>query len=155
MSKKIYVKAADYVSVDADYDLIEKGAIATNGRTIKFLRSHDKGVVLGVVTRLDERTDGLYAEIELADEEQVPQVKQAMYEMQNGLLEKMSIGFKYTDLEYDENQECFVVKGLDLYEVSMVAIPSNNNTGYIKEISEDSSDIGPAVQTLINNLNNF
>ena len=162
-NKLIRVKAADYTTVDADYDLLHKGCVRPNGRTIKFLYGHNRDIVLGNVEKLFETDEGLYADIRLADENKSPMLKQAIYEMENGLIDKMSIGFSYEELKYNDNNDkgYFDITGISLYEISMVAIPSNPNTaflGYVKE--EDSSSIDDLLQALdglvssINTINN-
>ena len=156
---KILVKAADYTSIDADMDLLHKGCVQKTNRTVKFLRGHDRNEVLGIVTKLLDLDDGLYAEVELASAEHIPLIKRAEYELTNGLVEKMSIGFWYTDIKYNEAIDAYDVKGIDLYEVSMVAIPANNNTGFIKEIKDtndfDDATVIGSMRDLITNLNNF
>lgn len=157
MSKYIKVKGADYTTVDADRDLIHKGAVKVNGRAIKFLYNHDSSKVLGNVVELSDEADGLYAIIKLADPDKSPLVKQALYEMEEGLIDKMSIGFSYKDYSYNEAEGYFDIKELQLYEISMTAIPSNNETAFLGEVeyeenatlSQEVSDFVMTVSTML------
>lgn len=157
MSKiKIKVKAADYTVVDSDYDLLHKGCVRVDPeRTVKYLYSHDKKEVLGNVIKWWDEDDGLYCEVELADPAEVPLVKRALYEMENGLVDKNSIGFKYIYYKYNE-MGFFDVTDIELFEVSMVSIPSNPKTPYLgkiedsKEEHNSESDLSEAIEGLMN-----
>ena len=151
MSKRIRVKAADYTSVDADYDLLHKGCIKTNGRTIKFLYGHNRNLVLGNVIDLKEEDDGLYATIELADESKIPILPQALYELEAKLVDKMSIGFSYNEYVYNKELGHFDVTDISLYEVSMTPIPCNNETAYLGMVEDNESNTDSLLQAL-NNL---
>lgn len=138
---KIKIKAADYTVVDSDYDLLHKGCINVDPeRTIKYLYSHDKKQVIGNVTKWYEQEDGLYCEVELADPNKVPLVKKALYEMENGLVDRNSIGFSYRELEYNRSEGYFDITSIELFEVSMVSIPSNPRTPFIEIIKEESGE---------------
>lgn len=165
MSKKyIKIKGADYTTVDADYDLLHKGSAKTHGRTIKFLYGHDKKEVLGNVVKMWDEDDGLYAIIELADPAKSPKLKQALYELESGLVDKMSIGFRYDDLDYNEEGGYFDVKEFSLYEFSMTPIPSNNETFFLGFVDykdddgvEDSSvdNLVQALDSLVTSISNI
>ena len=48
--------------------------------------------------------------------------------VKNGILTAFSIGFRVKDAEYNSAAEVFVVKDLELHEISVVSIPANQNT---------------------------
>jgi HK97 family phage prohead protease len=48
--------------------------------------------------------------------------------VKDGVLTAFSIGFRIIDAEYDSAEELFVVKELELHEISVVSVPANQNT---------------------------
>ncbi len=46
----------------------------------------------------------------------------------DGVLTAFSIGFRIVDAEYNQATELFVVKELELHEISVVSVPANQNT---------------------------
>jgi HK97 family phage prohead protease/N4-gp56 family major capsid protein len=48
--------------------------------------------------------------------------------IKDGILSAFSIGFKIVDAEYNQATELFMVKELELHEISVVSIPANQNT---------------------------
>jgi len=48
--------------------------------------------------------------------------------VKDGILTAFSIGFRIVDAEYDAAKELFVVKELELHEISVVSVPANQNT---------------------------
>lgn len=48
--------------------------------------------------------------------------------VKDGILTAFSIGFRIVDAEYNSAAELFVVKELELHEISVVSVPANQNT---------------------------
>jgi len=48
--------------------------------------------------------------------------------IKDGVLTAFSIGFRIADAEYNAANELFVVKDLELHEISVVSVPANQNT---------------------------
>ncbi len=48
--------------------------------------------------------------------------------VKDGVLTAFSIGFRIVDAEYNSAAELFVVKELELHEISVVSVPANQNT---------------------------
>ncbi len=48
--------------------------------------------------------------------------------IKDGILSAFSIGFRIVDAEYNQATELFVVKELELHEISVVSVPANQNT---------------------------
>lgn len=48
--------------------------------------------------------------------------------VKNGILTAFSIGFRVMDAEYNSAAEVFVIKDLELHEISVVSVPANQNT---------------------------
>lgn len=82
---------------------------------------HDEPVGRMTEHKVDEK--GLYvkARISAAAEDVFNLVK-------DGVLTAFSIGFRIVDAEYNSALELFVVKELELHEISVVSVPANQNT---------------------------
>jgi len=48
--------------------------------------------------------------------------------IKKGILSAFSVGFRVRDADYDNTTETFLVKELELHEISVVSIPANQNT---------------------------
>jgi HK97 family phage prohead protease len=57
----------------------------------------------------------------------------------DGVLTAFSIGFRIVDAEYNQATELFVVKELELHEISVVSVPANQNTLFSLEKAFDSA----------------
>lgn len=57
----------------------------------------------------------------------------------DGVLTAFSIGFRILDAEYNQATELFVVKELELHEISVVSVPANQNTLFSLEKAFDSA----------------
>ena len=55
-----------------------------------------------------------------------PLAKRAHAHMKAGSLTGLSIGYVLKDWEYDRSKEAFLLKEIDLWEVSLVTFPSND-----------------------------
>jgi hypothetical protein len=71
--------------------------------------------------RVDEKGLFVTARISAAAEDVFNLVK-------DGVLTAFSIGFRIVDAEYNSALELFVVKELELHEISVVSVPANQNT---------------------------
>ena len=60
---------------------------------------------------------------------QVPSEVGDVYKLiKKGLLSAFSVGFRVRDADYDSASESFLIKQLELHEISVVSIPANQNT---------------------------
>jgi HK97 family phage prohead protease len=59
--------------------------------------------------------------------------------VRDGILTAFSIGFRIVDAEYNQATELFVVKELELHEISVVSVPANQNTLFSLEKAFDSA----------------
>lgn len=88
------------------------------------LAFHDHTQPVGrMVEHKIEQDQGLWikAKISSASEKVFKLIK-------DGILSAFSIGFRVKDAEYDAATKLFVVKELELHEISVVAVPANQNT---------------------------
>lgn len=139
-SNKVSGYLAAFNNIDSDRDILIKGAFAKSitergpgsatARKIAFLYMHDMKIPVGRFTKLEEMELGLYYEGELdlipfAQETIKPQLK-------SGTLNQHSIGYNYIydKLSYDEAQDAFIVKEVNLFEGSIVTLGANENTPF-------------------------
>jgi HK97 family phage prohead protease/HK97 family phage major capsid protein len=87
------------------------------------LAYHDHSEPIGrmIEHRVDEKGLWIKARISAAAEDVFNLVK-------DGVLTAFSIGFRIADAEYNSALELFVVKELELHEISVVSVPANQNT---------------------------
>lgn len=87
------------------------------------LAYHDHREPVGrmVEHKIDKKGLWIKARISAAAEDVFNLVK-------DGVLTAFSIGFRVVDAEYNQTAEVFVVKELELHEISVVAVPANQNT---------------------------
>jgi HK97 family phage prohead protease/HK97 family phage major capsid protein len=82
---------------------------------------HDEPIGRMVEHRIDSRGLWIKARISAAAEDVFNLVK-------DGVLTAFSIGFRIVDAEYNTAAEVFMVKELELHEISVVSVPANQNT---------------------------
>jgi HK97 family phage prohead protease/HK97 family phage major capsid protein len=82
---------------------------------------HSEPIGRMVEHRIDEKGLWIKARISAAAEDVFNLVK-------DGVLTAFSIGFRIVDAEYNSAAELFVVKELELHEISVVSVPANQNT---------------------------
>lgn len=81
---------------------------------------HDDPVGRMVEHRIDARGLWIKARISAAAE---------IYELvRDKILTAFSIGFKVMDADYDKSADVFIIKELELVEISIVSVPANQNT---------------------------
>jgi hypothetical protein len=105
----------------------ERGPESSTNRKVAFLWMHDMDEPLGRITKLIEDDKGLYFEAEL---DKIPEADRALEQLNSGTLNQFSIGFMYVwdKMEYDEAQDAFIIKEVNLFEVSVVTIGANELT---------------------------
>ena len=148
----IRVKFAAYGMPDSDRDILIKGCFAksiaergpesSTNRKIVFLWQHDMRDPIGKILKIEELDDGAYADIRLSDFDAVPNAKRAYVQLKDGDINQFSFGFTYVwdKLEYDEEQDAFIVKEVKLYEISVVTLGANELTEYIGEIENRTDE---------------
>jgi len=134
---------------DDDGDIVQKGAFAKSllergvgsktDRKIAYLKFHDMKMPLGTFKELYETDRGLEAvgridETALGDE--------TLIQIQNKTLNQHSIGFEYIwdKIDYDETNDAFIVKEINLWEGSLVVLGTNENTGVLEVRGKDFDD---------------
>lgn len=135
---------AVFGNVDSYGDVIAPGAFAKSlaasavkGRMPALLWQHDSDHPIGVWDVLQEDAKGLYVEGRLLVND-VPKAKEAHALLKAGALSGMSIGFMPVVSEWDDKQELRTLKEVDLWEVSLVTFPANDDARVsdVKSIDE-------------------
>ncbi|WP_334603939.1 HK97 family phage prohead protease [Escherichia coli] len=117
---------------DSHDDVVMSGAFAASLRAWSdrkalpaLLWQHRMDEPIGVYTEMKEDDVGLYVRGRLLIDDD-PLVKRAHAHMKAGSLTGLSIGYVLKDWEYDRTKEAFLLKEIDLWEVSLVTFPSND-----------------------------
>lgn len=129
---------------DAYGDVIVKGAFAESiaKRPTKFLFEHAEPI--GKQLEIREDDAGLWGRWSIVD----TQAGTDAYKLAKaGVLDSLSIGYVTLDADYDANG-VRLLKKVDLFEVSAVAIPANRNAVItaVKSFADQSEDVQVAVR---------
>ena len=89
------------------------------------LWQHRMDEPIGVYTEMKEDDVGLYVRGRLLVDDD-PLAKRAHAHMKAGSLTGLSVGYILKDWEYDREKGVFLLKEIDLWEVSLVTFPSND-----------------------------
>lgn len=126
-----YGYASVFDTKDDQGDLIKKGAFF---KTLlkwqqkqdmpKLLWSHDWGSPIGKIHRIYEDEYGLFVQAQLALD--VQKAKEARALVDSGAIKGLSVGFKAKSVKSDKLKQCRVIEDVELYEVSLVALPANS-----------------------------
>lgn len=145
----IEIKFAAFGVKDSDDDILVKGCFAKSiqergpesatNRKIAYLWQHDMHDPIGKILSIEEREDGAYARVRLSNFDAVPNAKRAYYQLMAGDINQFSFGFNYIwdKMEYDEEQDAYIIKEVKLFEISVVTLGANEQTEFIGEVKED------------------
>ena len=90
------------------------------------LYQHDHGKPIGRsdVVRVDKK--GIFVEASVSDAAEKLHGVQTL--INDGALKSFSVGFRVKDADFDRNSDTFVVKDLELLEISVVSVPANQES---------------------------
>jgi HK97 family phage prohead protease/HK97 family phage major capsid protein len=136
----IFISGYASVNVpDRDGDIVpssvwEKGMMNYLKNPV-ILAYHDHDEAIGRMTehKIDSKGLWIKARISAASEEVFSKVK-------DGILTAFSVAFRVLDAEYNAATELFVIKELELMEISVVAVPCNQDTLFNLSKSFDSEE---------------
>lgn len=135
---------------DSYSDIVIKGAFTKSLNAWKekerlpaLLWQHKMDEPIGYYTKMVEDDNGLYLEGQLLINDD-PLAKRAHAHMKAKSLSGLSIGYILNDYDYDKEKSAFILKDIDLWEVSVVTFPANDEARIdnVKSIFE-SGDIPP------------
>lgn len=99
---------------------------------VLFQHDHDEPIGKMLDYKVDEK--GLYVEIEIYD------VDQRVFRLvDKGALKAFSVGFRISDYSYDVDEDIFTITELELFEISVVSIPCNQDSLFEAQKSLDST----------------
>ena len=117
---------------DSYDDVVVNGAFSKSlqawrekGKFPAMLWQHQMDEPIGIYTEMKEDDVGLYVKGRLLIDDD-PLAKRAHAHMKAGSLTGLSIGYILKEWEYDKNKDVFLLKEIDLWEVSPVTFPSND-----------------------------
>lgn len=118
---------------DSYMDIVMPGAFAKTLAEWKsknafpaLLWQHDTKEPIGVYTDMKEDEKGLFVAGRLLINDDAL-AKRAHAHMKAGSLSGLSIGYALNDYEWDGEKEAFLLKEIDLWEVSLVTFPANDS----------------------------
>lgn len=118
---------------DSYKDMVIKGAFANTlanyaakGKMPKLLWQHDTREPIGVYTKMEEDNHGLYVEGKILVDAG-PLEKRAHAHLMAGSVDSLSIGYTIPKggYEYSKDFDAYLIKQVDLWEVSLVTFPAN------------------------------
>lgn len=121
--------ASVYNVQDNHNDIIISGAFCNSlkkqkyGRDIKLLWQHNVDEPIGVFTKMVEDDIGLYVEGRLLLN--IEKAKEVYSLIEAGAVDGLSIGFTIKDFEINEDTGTRIIFEADLWEVSIVTFPAN------------------------------
>lgn len=116
--------ASTFENTDSVGDIIERGAFTNSiaKRLPKMLWQHRADKPIGIYTEIREDERGLFVKGKLAN---TTLGNEAAELARMGAIDSMSIGFSIVNDEYDRNNKTRTIKELNLYEISLVTFPAN------------------------------
>ncbi|MFU1599222.1 HK97 family phage prohead protease [Alteromonas macleodii] len=116
---------------DSYSDIVVKGAFQKSldkhkekGSLPALLWQHQMDEPIGVYSEMKEDDNGLFVKGRLLIDDD-PLAKRAHAHLKAGSISGLSIGYSLNDYEYDNQKDAFILKDLDLWEVSLVTFPAN------------------------------
>jgi len=135
----IYIEGyASTTDVDRQGDVVpssvwEKGMTNYLKNPI-ILAYHDHSNPIGRMTEHKTDSKGLWIKARISTAAKQFQL------IKDGVLTAFSIGFRVLDAEYNSAAEVFLIKELELVEISVVSVPANQNTVFDLSKAFDSAD---------------
>lgn len=118
---------------DSYSDIVVKGAFQKSldkwkekGGFPALLWQHKMDEPIGIYTEMSEDDNGLKLKGRLLIDDD-PLAKRAHAHMKAGSLTGLSIGYALNDYDYDSVKDAFILKDIDLWEVSLVTFPANES----------------------------
>ena len=118
---------------DSYSDVVVRGAFTATlekwkakSRLPAMLWQHNMSEPIGIYTEMREDDVGLYVKGRLLIDAD-PLAKRAHAHMKAGSLSGMSIGYMLDDYGYDKEKGVWILKAIDLWEVSLVTFPANDD----------------------------
>ncbi|PIR39583.1 MAG: HK97 family phage prohead protease [Alphaproteobacteria bacterium CG11_big_fil_rev_8_21_14_0_20_39_49] len=115
--------------VDSQNDIIANGAfkrcLERKKDSIKLLWQHKLDEPIGVFESLYEDSHGLFVKGRLLLD--IKRAKEAYSLLKSGAINGMSIGYSVVSASYYEDNGVRIIEDVDLFEISLVTFPANEN----------------------------
>ena len=116
-------------------DAWENGGLKNFKKNPIILAFHDRSKPIGKAIGYDITDKGLYISA------QISKAAGNVYNLvKEGILKTFSVSIAIKDAEYDKKSDTFIIKAVDLLEVSVVSIPANTNSVFSVKKSLDNED---------------
>ena len=99
---------------------------------------HDHGKPIGRVNNITVDKKGIFVEASVSDAAEKQHAIKTL--IKDGVLKSFSVGFRIKDADYDKRSDTFVIKDLELLEISVVSVPANQNSLFSIRKSFESDD---------------
>lgn len=109
---------------------------------IRFLFQHDPKEVIGTVKVIKEDAKGLYVECYISRTQRGDEL---LILLKDGAIDKMSIG--YIPLDFKEEGDIRLLKEVDIFEVSIVVFPMNEQTDIFEVRNFDLAKLKKSLST--------
>lgn len=123
-----YGYASVFDTPDNQKDIMCRGAFSQTllaaKRDVKLLWQHQSSEPIGVIEELKEDARGLLVRGRLLLD--VARAREAYSLMKAGALNGLSIGYTVQDYDLDHASGCRLLKNIDLWEISLVTFPAND-----------------------------
>lgn len=103
----------------------KKSLRARSKHKVKMLRQHQQGMIIGVWEEIREDAEGLFVKGRLLTE--IQSAKETLILLKAKALDGLSIGFRTIKEEFDHKKKTLNLLEIDLFEISLVAIPAQAN----------------------------
>lgn len=132
---------ANTISKDRAGDVIPASVWEAKNSLENYLKNpivlfqHDHDEPIGKMVDFSIDSTGLHVTIEVFD------VDSRVYKLiKEGVLRSFSVGFRMKDYDYDTDTDTFTINELELFEISVVSIPCNQDSTFSLKKSMKDSD---------------
>lgn len=128
-------------NIDLGDDVVRPGAFSEtlkSGPKVRFLLAHEQSKVLGIPQSLKEDKKGLFGTFKISKTQLGEETHQLLLD---GAIDSFSIGYRAKEWGYIEG-DIRELKAVDLYEVSLVAVPMNPKAEvtHVKSLTDQMQD---------------
>ncbi|ASV43475.1 capsid and scaffold protein [Vibrio phage JSF12] len=141
-SEKLVIRGfANTVTRDRAGDVIPKDAWLAPSAMTNYKKNpiilafHNHSKPIGKMVDYEVTDAGLLIEAEIS------KADMGVYNLiKDGILKTFSVGFRILDAEWKKNEDIYLIKELELYEISVVSVPCNQDSVFEVAKSLNASD---------------
>lgn len=121
-----------------------KQALANYRKNPIVLAYHSRRQPVGKTVDITVDEKGLYVKVEVLKDTEVGRLVEA------GILKTFSVGFRLLDFDYNPTADAWVIKKLELYEISIVSIPANQEATF--DLAKQLAEMGEEGQLFLKSV---